>query len=384
MRIALVASSFRPGSDGLDRHVGKLAAALARRGAHVEVLTQDADRRAPRLVFQDGVTVRRFLLPVGASRGAMAPGLWDVLRRSSRAFDLLHVHTPHPSFAAVAMRVGPRRKVWTPHAPVKLLTRWPHMRVTRAVVGNAVLTLCTSVAESASLAERIPLAAARIGALGVGVDADAIAMAKPFARPGTVILARGPLERRRRVDRAIGAMASLSDDYRLVIAGAGPATARLAAHAYDLRVESRVQFAGPVSDIALYRWLRTARVTVSLAEHGTSGIDVAEAIAAGLPVVASEIPAHREVANRAGGRGVTFVTPEGSPLEVADAIAVANAREPCAAGAAPPSWETVADAMLDVYERSPASERAAPRELPFSNGHPPSSQVPHDHRAELA
>ncbi|HVG75550.1 MAG TPA: glycosyltransferase family 4 protein [Thermoleophilaceae bacterium] len=353
MRIALVASAYRPRSDGLDRHVGKLAAAVARRGAHVEILTQDAGRRAARLAFHDGVPVRRFLLPVGASHGAVAPGLWDVLRRSSRAFDLVHVQTPHPSFAAVVMRIGPRSKVFTPHVPTKALTRWPYMRVTRAVVEHAALTLCTSIAEGASLAERIPRAATRIGALTGGVDAAAIAGAEPFVHAGRVIFVRGPLDQCRRVDRAIGAMASLADDYRLVIAGAGPAERRLAAHADDLRVESRVHFVGPVGDAGLYRWLRTARVAVSLAEHGTSGIDVAEAISAGVPVVASEIPAHREAAGRAGGTGVAFVTPEGSPLEVADAISLAAApREPCPLAAAPPSWETVADAMLEIYERS--------------------------------
>ena len=227
------------------------------------MLTQDAGRRPSRLALHDGVLVRRFLLPLGASHGAVAPGLWDALRRSGRAFDLVHVHTPHPSFAAVVMRIGPRRKVFTPHAPAKALTRWPYMRVTRAVVEHATLTLCTSVAESASLAERIPTAAARIGALAGGVDAVEIAAAEPIAHAGRVVLVRGPLDQRRRIDRAIGAMASLADDYRLVIAGAGPAERRLAAHAEDLRVESRVDFAGPVGDAALYRWLRTARVAVS-------------------------------------------------------------------------------------------------------------------------
>ena len=353
MRIALVASSYRPRSDGLDRHVGKLAGALASRGAHVEVLTQDAGRRAARLAFHDGVAVRRFLLPVGASHGAVAPGLWDVLRRSSRAFDLVHVHTPHPSFALLVMRIAPQRKVFTPHVSAKVLTRWPHMRVARAVVERAALTLCTSVAEGASLAERIPRAAARIGALAGGVDAGAIAAAEPFAHAGRVVLVRGPLDQARRIDRAIGAMASLADDNRLVIVGAGPAARRLAAHAEDLRVESRVEFAGPVGDASLYSWLRTARVVVSLAENGTSGIDVAEAIAAGVPVVASDIPAHREAVGRAGGTGVAFVTPEGSPLEVADAISVAAAPgERCAPAEVAPSWETVADAMLDMYGRS--------------------------------
>jgi glycosyltransferase involved in cell wall biosynthesis len=350
MNIALVASSYLPRPDGLERHVRQLAIALARRGAQVELLTQVAGRRLPRVFDLDGVTVRCFRLPVGASHGAVAPGLWDTLRRGTHTFDLAHIHTPHPSFAAAVMRVGPPRKVFTPHAPVKVLVRWPYTRVTRAVVEHAVLTVCNSVVESELLAERIPSAAHRTVALPSGVDADAIAAARPFEQRGAVVLALGPLERHRRVDRAIGAMASLGDPVRLVVTGGGPGVPRLAAHADDLRVSSRVDFVGPVDVAELYRWLRTAGVLVALADQGTSGIEVTEALSAGIPVVASDIPVHREAAARVAGAGAIFVTPEGSPLEVADALALAlRPQGLVAAPAILPSWHEVADAMLELY-----------------------------------
>jgi glycosyltransferase involved in cell wall biosynthesis len=363
MNIALVASSYLPRPDGLERHVRQLAIALARRGAVVELLTQDAGRRLPRVFNLDGVTVRRFRLPLGAAHGAVAPGLWDTLRRGTHTFDLAHVHTPHPSFAAAVMRVGPRRKVFTPHAPVKLLVRWPHMRVMRAVVEHSVLTLCTSVVESELLAERIPSAADRIAQLTSGVDADAIAAARPFWHRAPVVLALGPLERHKRVDRTIGAMASLGDPARLVVTGGGPAAPRLAAHADDLRVSSRVDFVGPVRDADLYRWLRTARVLVALADQGTSGIEVTEALSAGIRVVASDIPVHREAAARVGGTGAIFVTPEGSPLEVADALTLAlGPRDLVAAAPTLPSWDRVADSMLELYRaRAPITSDLAGR-----------------------
>ena len=350
MNIALVASSYLPRPDGLERHVRQLAIALARRGAQVELLTQDAGRRLTRLFDLDGVTVRRFRLPLGVAHGAVAPGLWDTLRRGTNTFDLAHVHTPHPSFAAAVMRVGPPRKVFTPHAPVKVLVRWPYTRVTRVVVEHAVLTVCNSVAESELLAERIPSAANRIAALASGVDADAIAAARPFEHLGGVVLALGPLERHKRVDRAIGAMASLDDPVRLVVTGGGPTAPRLAAHADDLRVSSRVHFVGPMRDAELYRWLRTANVLVALADQGTSGIEVTEALSAGTPVVASDIPVHREAAARVGGGGAIFVTPEGSPLEVADAIALAlRPLDLVPARVTLPSWDEVAEEMLELY-----------------------------------
>jgi glycosyltransferase involved in cell wall biosynthesis len=353
MKIALVASSYLPRPDGFERHVGKLAGALARSGVQVQVLTQDASRKLPRVFNLDGVLVRRFHVPMGAGHGAVAPGLWEALRRGARAFDLAHVHTPHPSFAAALMRVGPSRKVFTPHAPMRLLLRWPHMRVTRSVVEHAAMTLCTSIADSELLAERIPSAADRISELVGGVEADAIATAQPYPHPGVVVLALGPLERRTRIDRAIGAMASLSDPYHLVVAGGGSSAFRLAAHAEDLRVSPRVEFIGPVRDAERYRWLRTAGVLVALSDQATSGIEVAEAISAGIPVVATDIPVHREAVARSGGAGATFVSAEGSPLEVADAIELAIRPRPGVLAPAPvSSWDAVAAATLMIYAHS--------------------------------
>jgi glycosyltransferase involved in cell wall biosynthesis len=350
MRVALVAPSFVPRPGGLERHVGELARGLFRRGAQVEVLTQDASRRLPRVSDFEGVTVRRFMLPLGVGRGAVAPALWQHLRRSARAYDVAHVHARQATFAAAVMRAGLRRVVFTPHAPVQLLARWPYMRVTRSVVEQAALTLCTSSVESDLLSGRFPRASERIREMAGGVDGEAIAAAHPFPHPGTVVLAAGRLDRYKRVDRAIAAMASLGDSYRLVVVGDGPAARRLAAHAEDLRVSSHVDLVGLVSDGELYRWLRTARVAVALAEHGASGLGVTEALSAGVPVVASDIPVHREAAKGTVGAGVIFVSAEGSPLEVADAIsgAVQLSCAPASPGSIP-SWDQVADATVALY-----------------------------------
>ena len=136
-------------------------------------------------------------------------------------------------------------------------------------------------------------------------------------------------------------------------------------HAADLDVSARVRFTGPVSDTDLHRWLRTGQVIVTLSQEESFGLQVLEGVAAGAPVVASDIPAHREASDSVLDGGVTFVAPEGSPLEVADAIRSALTL-PVPAPVRPlPSWEDVVDTTLALYEQlirsPPANGTRRPR-----------------------
>jgi glycosyltransferase involved in cell wall biosynthesis len=221
------------------------------------------------------------------------------------------------------------------------------------VVRLAAQTVCRTRAEAARLEAAFPPASPRIRVVPSGVDARAIRAARPYERPGRLVLAVGRLEQGKNLERTIAAMASLGEDHRMVVVGDGPSRSRLRAHAADLRVASRVRFAGAVADAELYRWLRTAEVVVNLGEERTSGAQLLEGITAGAPVVASDIAAHREMAARSDPAGVVFVSPEGSPLEVADAILEAEGlcerlrEQPCPE---PPSWDAVADGTLELYE----------------------------------
>jgi glycosyltransferase involved in cell wall biosynthesis len=350
MRIALVAGSYRPSMGGLERHIEELAKGLARRGADVEVLAQCAPRHPPRVPRSEGVAVRTFALSLGDGRSPVAPTLWRELRRTAESFDLVHVHTRDAPLALAVARSRPRRLVLTPHASVRHMLRWPYLRAMGAVMSSAALVICASRVEGESLAGKFPEAAARIRAIPVGVDTAAIQTAEALEVPGTVVLAVGRLEGHRRVDRAIAAMAGLDPTFTLVTIGTGPQMRRLARHAADLEVSSRVRLLGSLPDAQLYRWLRAARVVVALAEHHHSGMQVAKGLAAGSAVVASDIPVHREAAAHAGGVGVIFVSPEGSPLEVSDAISRASSA-PLGSTAASslPAWDDVVEETLDHY-----------------------------------
>ncbi len=364
MKIALVSSSYVPRPRALERHVDRLAHGLAQRGAQVEVLTQGPGRGERGCIADDGVIVRRYPTGVGRLRFAVAPRLWERLRAAADEFDLVDVHVAHPALALAVARAGFCRRVFTPNAPIQRLMGWPYTRATLAVIAGSIQIVCASAVERDQLCERFPPAARRTQVVPAGVDELAIQVAKPFRDAGKTVVTVGHLERSRRIDRVIAAMASLDPEYRLVIVGDGPARHRLYAHAADLRVSERVRFAGPVLDAELYRWLRTARVVVALSEQHLSGLQVIEAVTAGAPVVASDIRIHREVAARLGRGRVTFVPTTGSPLEVADAIAEAERPTVPLTEMAPPnsehSWDSVVDFMWSLYGRLLSGSEALP------------------------
>jgi glycosyltransferase involved in cell wall biosynthesis len=349
VRIALVASNYLPHAGTSERRVARLADGLANRGVEVEVLTQGRPRGLPAVSDRGGVIVRRFAASIG--RPPAAPGLWHYIRRAARSFDVADAHSAHLSLGLGLARAGVRCLVLTPFGPLQHLVRWPYVTATSALVRHAAQVVCHSHAQAAILSRGSSAAAERIRVVPNGVDLELIQAAEPFARRNWTILTVGRLERYQRIDRAIAAMAGMEESSHLVVVGGGPLRRSLQARAADLLVSSRVEFVGSVPDTELYRWLRTSRVLVTLADEETSGFQLLETLAAGVPAVASDIPAHREAAAYADGRGVRFVPTAGSPLEVADAIVeAARSTVPSPDRMHLPIWDAVVDETLALYE----------------------------------
>jgi glycosyltransferase involved in cell wall biosynthesis len=350
MKVALVASSYLPHQGRLERRVDQLARGLAHRGAVVEILTQAPLVSSVRA--GDRVTVRRFATTVGPVRAPVAPKLRERLRTGCQDFDVVDVHTREPGLALAVARLPLPRLVFTPGAPAAVFLSWPYTRTSRLLIRAAKQIVCRSEVERRLLCQAVPGAAPRTQVVPDGVDDVALQSAKAFATDRITVVAVDRLGRSTGVARAIAAMPSLDEAFHLVVVGDGPWRGRLSAYAADLHVSERVQFLGSVSDAVLYRWLRTAKVVVALAGEGGSGSQVTEARAAGAAVVASDLPVHRSAAERPGGP-VIFVSPQGSPLDVADAIdeaarlAVLPTAEVLLSPA--PSWESVIDSTWAIY-----------------------------------
>jgi phosphatidylinositol alpha-mannosyltransferase len=177
--------------------------------------------------------------------------------------------------------------------------------------------------------------------------------------PGRRLLFVGRLDRRKGFPVAVEAFRLLVErhpDIRLIVAGDGKE--RAAADRLKPPVRDRVTMLGTVPRDQLPRYFAACDLLVAPSLSGESfGYVLLEAMAAGLPIVASRIPGYDEVV-RDGREG--FLVPSGDPRALADAAAKviedpALARTMAHASrttAARYDWSAVAGQILAVYREA--------------------------------
>ena len=150
------------------------------------------------------------------------------------------------------------------------------------------------------------------------------------------------------------AFESLPSNVRLWIASDGPQTAEL--HARHGR-DDRIAWLGRITDAEKAQRLRGADVFCAPSLHGESfGVVLLEAMAAGTPIVATDLPGYSRVAR--SGKEALLVQP-GDATELADALRHVLTDADCAtelgeAGsrrADELSMDNLADRYLEIYRR---------------------------------
>jgi glycosyltransferase involved in cell wall biosynthesis len=316
MRISLVSPGFPPQLGGVEVVVGYLADALYGHGHQVTVYAQRP--RGSSFPASHDYPVRRFADWNRSGEFPVAPGLARALWRDRRLFDVIHAHSFHAAPATMAATIPRVPLVFTPHFHAV-----GHTRVASALhtVYDPLATLlfrradkvtCVSVAESELLLRRYPSVESRLSIVPLGVDTEALLAAEPFETDRPIVLVAGRLEPYKRVDTAIRAFASMRKDAQLVVCGTGSHQPVLERLVQELGIATRVSFRCRVSDGELRRWQRTATTTLSLSAREAFGLVALEGAVAGSRVVASDIPAHAELAQRLGGGGtrMAVMTPD--------------------------------------------------------------------------
>ena len=324
MRVALVTEYYAPTVGGIQEHVFHLRRELVRLGHEVTIVTSRVDE--PGLPptppeREEGVVRLARSLPVvmngSVARVSVGLGLREALARlhAERRFDVLHVHAPlSPTLPLVALRAIDAPAVGTFHT---YFEKSALLRLLRRPLQRVLDRLSARVAVSPLAAEALQrYFTAGFTVIPNGVDCARFAAGRPrpelAGRTNVVFVSR--LEPRCGLPALVDAMRLLprSLGARLVVVGDGPLRA-----AYEARAEGLdVVFAGAQSAQVPDFYASATVVCVPFA-IASFGITLLEAMAAGRPLVASDIAGFRTVmTDGAEGR---LVEP-GSPRAIASAL----------------------------------------------------------------
>jgi len=187
-----------------------------------------------------------------------------------------------------------------------------HLRGMRDAAKRAAVILTVSEAAADDICRHTPMVRSRVRVVHHGVDPPAMDEAEAEARTKRLGLAGRPfvlwvgsLEPRKGVDTLVGAMAELSRssagaEVALVLAGyEGWLSSTLIGPADRSALGDRLVRLTGVSERDLWALYRRATLFASPSLYEGFGLPVLEAMSQARAVVASDIPAHREVAGHA-------------------------------------------------------------------------------------
>jgi glycosyltransferase involved in cell wall biosynthesis len=257
-----------------------------------------------------------FALEAGPGlRPRMVCRLVHLLRRQS--CDVVHTHDDKPLlYGSLAARLaGVRRHIHTQHHGL-LPQMTPRQRKLTAWAGRLADSFVCVSQDGARHMEETGLPAGRITTLWNGIDLERYPQRGPRLGGVAVAVARlSPEKDIANLLRAVALVVPSAPDFRLEIAGDGPLRAELRQLRTDLHLQEQVCFLGEVDNVPDL----LERALLFALPSRTEGISltILEAMACGLPVVATAVGGNPEVVLP----GVTgLLAPAGDPLAIAKCL----------------------------------------------------------------
>jgi len=324
MRILFFAHAFLPIVGGAERFLDRLAREMCTRGHDVRVLAarvrgRDNDVDAPYRLL-------RYRKPF--SRKLFARHTVAYLWRATLGWrpDCVHVQSAYPPGYSAALYCALKRLPWAVRpvgGDVQPGERIQDDPLLRERVRRSLAAATRVVAQSTELEERfakLGVPRERLVRIPNGVDVPREPRRPPVGDP--TVAAVGMLFEKKGFDVLIDAFRSVRERVpraRLVIAGEGSERARLEQRVRHHGLEASVELPGVLDERGKLELWRRASVFVSSSRREPFSNANLEALAAGLPIVATAVGGNREIVDE-GWNGHLV------PPDDADALAGAIAR----------------------------------------------------------
>lgn len=307
MRILHVGKYFPPHAGGMESYLGDLAAAQTRRGDQVAALVHGCKSAVRQ---HGGVTVYEARTMGVLNYAPVSPGFAFMLARAVREQrpDCIHVHVPNASAFWMLFSLRVRAIPWVIQwqsdvsvegGPLRLRLPYQFYRLLeRAMLRRASAIICSS---ENYLRRSKPLRPWRHKArvIPLGVDPDRLAPGpNPIAREApwssgadVRVLVTGRLAHYKGHRVLIEALRQTSG-VEVAIAGSGELSRPLRQLAKRLELQDRIRFLGHVDSWELNELMARCDVVClpSTARTESFGVVLLEAMAAGRPVIASDVP----------------------------------------------------------------------------------------------
>ncbi|HEX8847964.1 MAG TPA: glycosyltransferase [Gemmatimonadaceae bacterium] len=308
MRVLHVIGSVAPREGGPTVAIKGMSSALAAQGLEVTVATTNADGPRDTLdvpvrdpVIEKGVEYRHFARTLPGTFGLSLP-LSRWLRANVAAYDVVEVHGLFVHATIAGCRAARRAGVPYVVRPLGMLDPWslaqhawkkrPYIRlIERPHLDGAAAIHATSESEADSV--RGLGYRDRVRVIPLGVDAMPASRSERRGGDAIELLFLSRLHPKKNVPLLLAAVAEARKagaDLRLTIAGTGTDEyrAELDRQVDALALRPVVRFVGQVAGDAKRELLARSDVFALPSSQENFGIAVAEALAAGLPVVVSD------------------------------------------------------------------------------------------------
>jgi len=362
LNIGLVSPYGWDAPGGVQVHIRDLAHLLIREGHRVSVLAPVEDEDALRDEFvvpagrpipipYNGAVARVLFGPVAASRVRQ----WI----SQNDFDLLHIHEPAiPSLGLLACSLSDGPMVGTFHvAAERIRIAFAIVPIVEPIIERLRARIAVSEVARSTLLTHVDTDAVVIPN---GIDLASFADASPRLewQLGKTIGFIGRFAEKRKglslLFEAVPAIVDRHPDLRILIAGPGESEEAL--EWIDPSLHSRITFLGMLSDEEKREFFKSVDLYIAPNTGGESfGIILAEAMATGAAILASDLPAFRFVLDD-GRWGRHFRTGDWMDLakKASELLDDPKTLEEMAAkshqGAERFDWPVVGRQILDVYD----------------------------------